>query len=349
MSVPLVHRDRCLVLGWLFACAFLVLCMVFVGGYTRLSGSGLSIVEWAPIHGVVPPLNEVEWQEEFDAYRATPQYQKINAGMSLDEFKVIFWPEFWHRILGRVVGLVFLLPLVVFTLRRSISRPFAKRMLGITALVGVQGFIGWVMVASGLKDHPFVSHFKLALHLSVAFAIFALILWAIGDVCSEPRSNPSPAKQKISISKHYDYWLIALIAQIVLGALVAGLHAGLVYNTWPDMNGEFLPASMLSLDLNQVLHDPAVVQFLHRTLAILVVAGFVFWWYLHRNYVKTLGLFWLCLVAVGVMGVQFALGVLTLLHMVPLPLALAHQMVALLLWAVAIVIRYQLVKAPTGA
>lgn len=354
-NMQLITKNHHAITLWLCLCLALVAGMVLVGGYTRLSGSGLSITEWNPIHGTIPPLNIDEWQEEFDAYRASPQYEKINKGMTLDEFKTIFWPEYWHRVLGRIIGIVFLFPLLFFAATRSISKSFFSRLTGIFALGGLQGLMGWVMVASGLVDNPYVSHIKLAMHLSLAFLIFALILWAILDVIknSSPRRgeagrgalnaqseqisplpNPPPAGEGIFVC-----WFTLLCMQIILGALLAGLHGGLVYNTWPDMNGQFLPDG--ALDTGQYhIENIGLIQFLHRKVAILLAVGFLLWWFYNKNYVKNKGLGKECIGVTLVLFAQFALGVLTLLHHVPLPLALMHQMTALLLFAVSVVLLY---------
>lgn len=323
-----IHRDQRAIILWLGICALLVAAMVFVGGYTRLSGSGLSITEWKPIHGVIPPLSVEQWQEEFAAYQASPQYQKINIGMELSEFKTIFWPEFFHRLLGRSIGIVFLFPLLFFALRKSISKAFGWRLTAIFALGGLQGLIGWLMVASGLVDNPHVSHIRLALHLSVAFAIYGLILWAMLDAASDSlREQGFPPLSYLA-------WIDLLCLQIILGALVAGLHAGLIYNSWPTMNGQWLPAE-LSSELAWY-ENPVLIQFFHRTAALLVAFGFILWWYVQQNYVRNNGLEALCTAIVIVIIAQFTLGVLTLLHMVPLPLALAHQMMALVLFTLAV-------------
>lgn len=325
-----IYRDRTAIVVWLCLCALLVASMVFVGGYTRLSGSGLSITEWKPIHGVIPPLNMEEWQEEFAAYQASPQYQKINKGMSLEAFKTIFWPEFFHRLLGRAIGMVFLFPLLVFAIRKSISKSFGLRLTAIFALGGLQGVIGWFMVASGLVDNPHVSHLRLALHLSVAFAIYGLLVWAIKDAmrCPEDKHGHVPLG--------YLAWIDLLCAQIILGAMVAGLHAGLVYNTWPTMNGQWFPGDLLS-ELAWY-ENPVLVQFIHRNVALMVAFSFILWWFSARFYVKNKSLCGLCAAVTSVIAIQFILGVLTLLHMVPLSLALAHQMMALVLFTLAVLL-----------
>ncbi len=312
--------------------------MVFVGGYTRLSGSGLSITEWKPIHGVIPPLSMAEWEEEFTAYRASPQYLKINKGMSLDEFKTIFWPEFWHRILGRIIGAVFIVPLLFFAIRRSISKRFGLRLTGIFALGGLQGFIGWFMVASGLIDNPHVSHLRLALHLSLAFLIFALILWALLDIHNKSPKAPHTTKHSL-----YKGWFVLLCTQIIIGAFVAGQHAGLIYNTWPTMNGQWLPSELWS---GETWHENlALIQFIHRKIAIFLAVSFIFWWFLYSAYVKNNHLGKAVLGIGFTLFLQFALGVATLLWQVPLWLALAHQMTALLLFAFAVNLLHKLSRS----
>ena len=347
MTTPLITRDRRAIIIWLSLCALLVAAMVCIGGYTRLSGSGLSITSWKPIHGVLPPLNIVQWSEEFGAYQQSPQFQKVNSGMTLAEFKEIFWPEFFHRLLGRLVGAVFFLPLIVFAVRRSITQRFGWRLAGIFALGGLQGLIGWLMVASGLVDDPHVSPLRLALHLSVAFTIFGTLLWAIFDVQKAAPSLtlppvgerehciPSPASRgrvREGAALFYAFFTL-LCLQIILGAFMAGLHAGLVYNTWPTMNGQWLPDGLT--------HDHlTLVQFFHRTVAVLVAFSFVFWWYYNRNYVKNNRLYKICAVVAITLTAQFILGILTLINAVPLNLALTHQMTALLLFGASIVLGY---------
>jgi cytochrome c oxidase assembly protein subunit 15 len=355
----LIRRDRKAIIVWLAVCVLLVAAMVLIGGYTRLSGSGLSITEWKPLHGAVPPLTDGQWQDEFAGYQASPQYQKINKGMTLDEFKTIFWPEFIHRLLGRLIGGVLLLPLIIFALRRSISRRLGWRMAGIFVLGGVQGVIGWLMVKSGLVDDPNVSQIRLALHLSLALLILALLLWTLLDILTTPSPlegegrgggiasidsiaktppHPNPPPQG---GREYCVWVAALCAQILLGALMAGLHAGLIYNTWPDMNGQFLPVHDVFFGESWYANR-ALVQFLHRTLAGFVALGFVFWWYLHRRYVKQAGMGAVCACIAAIIAVQFTLGVLTLLHQAPLDLALAHQMTALLLFTASVYMLHRL-------
>ncbi|MDX1975183.1 MAG: COX15/CtaA family protein [Rickettsiales bacterium] len=335
MSTYLMHRDFVAVKTWLLVCLALVVCMVAVGGYTRLSGSGLSITQWKLVHGAIPPMDEQEWQEEFSAYQATPQYKKVNQGMSLDAFKTIYWPEYAHRLLGRLIGIVFLLPLVFFWLRKSITPRFAGRLALIFALGGLQGLVGWIMVASGLVDRPYVHPVKLALHLGLAFALFSFLVWAFLDI-----SRNGPLIAITSKTRHwFRLWSIVLFVQILVGALVAGSHAGLIYNSWPDMGGAWIPADIV--DSSVVL-----VQFIHRKLALFVVISYGFWWCLHRQYVKNNHLGKWCAGLTLLIGTQFILGVWTLLGgatgVVPLHLAWTHQMIALGLLAVSVMLLHRL-------
>lgn len=337
----MIHRDRRAIILWLSFCLLLIAFMVLIGGYTRLSGSGLSITEWKPIHGAIPPLNESQWQEEFAAYQASPQYRKVNLSMTLQEFKTIFWPEFIHRLLARAIGMVFFLPLVAFTLRGSLSRRFVLRLTGIFTLGGLQGVAGWLMVASGLVDDPHVSHLRLAIHLSLALLIFALIEWALLDIAveRERRNVERDLRAMYHVSRTtYLLWFTFLCLQIILGALVAGLHAGLLYNTWPDMNGQLAPNELF---LDGFIENRALIQFLHRTGAMIVALGFLIWWYLYRLYVKKANLGKVCAALSAVIAVQFTLGVATLLHQVPLNLALAHQVTALMLFGIAVLLLHK--------
>lgn len=348
--MTLIHRDHRAVAMWLALCLLMVGMMVLVGGYTRLSGSGLSITVWKPIHGVIPPLSDSDWQEEFAAYRESPQYRKVNRGMGLEEFKGIFWPEFLHRLLGRFIGIVFFLPLMVFALRRSFSRGMGWRLFGILALGGLQGLAGWLMVKSGLVDNPHVSHLRLAIHLSLAFAIFALILWSLLDISDrwqvtgdrkKKENNQNPATCHLPPVTFwplatYSLWFALLCLQIIFGALVAGLHGGLVYNTWPDMNGRWLPDELFSG--GPWYENIVMIQFFHRKLAIVLVLGFLLWWWGIVRYAQNNALGRLCIGVATIITVQFTLGVVTLLNLVPLSLALAHQMTALVLFGAAVII-----------
>lgn len=311
---------------WLTACIVLVVAMVFIGGVTRLTESGLSIVEWKLLSGILPPISQDAWEVEFSAYKTSPEYQLVNKGFGLSDFKRIFWLEYIHRVLGRVIGLALLLPFVYFAARKALPKPLVKRMAFACVLVAAQGAVGWVMVASGLVDEPRVDSLKLALHLSLALALLALLLWTRWQVTG---NRPSLSlKHGCSIR----LLLVLVAAQIVLGALVAGLDAGYSYNTFPLMDGHLVPSGLHLMQpwwLNHV-ENVMTVQFQHRAGAWAVLALGLFVASYHwksglaeqRTYLRALG--WvLCL--------QFCLGVATLLSGVHIALASAHQLAAVLL------------------
>src|ERR1700744_5517333 len=259
---------------WLFSVAALIAIMVLVGGATRLTESGLSITEWKPVTGALPPLNQEQWSQAFEGYKAIPQYRQLNAGMTLGEFKSIFWWEWSHRLLGRGIGMVYLLPFLWFLWRGGLSGEGKRGLWGIFALGGLQGVVGWWMVASGLSERVEVSQYRLATHLVLALLIFASIVWTLRRV-KEPAPANAPPRLKITA--------IALLAltfvQLYLGALVAGLRAGKIYNTWPDIDGGFIPsAARLFFDApwwRNLFENTLTVQFEHRmvayTLFVLVV------------------------------------------------------------------------------
>ena len=322
---------------WLLACAVLIAAMVVVGGVTRLTHSGLSIAEWQPLVGTVPPLSEGDWQALFEKYRATPEYRLVNQGMSLDEFKGIFWWEYVHRLLGRVIGIAFLAPLLWFWWSGRIDRRLGWKLGGIFALGALQGAVGWYMVASGLVDEPRVSHLRLAAHLGLAFLILGAMLWVAFTLLLFPgrvaggRAAPG------------DSPLAAIIAalvflQVLAGALVAGIRAGKAYNTFPLMNGHLVPPETLSLDpwwLN-FFNNMATVQLDHRLLAWLLLAGVTWLWLRVRRSDAGPRARRSASLLLGLVVVQFALGVATLLLVVPVPLAAAHQGVATLVFAAAL-------------
>lgn len=261
-----LRRSRAMIRYWLYCVCLLILIMVVVGGATRLTESGLSITEWKPIHGVIPPLSEAEWQEELEKYRQIPEYQLINKGMSLSEFKFIFWWEWGHRLLGRVIGLAFFIPMVAFWAAGRIEPWLKPRLVIGLALGGLQGFVGWWMVASGLVDRVDVSQYRLATHLTLAFAIFAYLFWLARRLA--PQAAPSPEAQKALLPVGWLFFGV-LFLQLFLGGLVAGLNAGFTYNTWPMMDGVLIPSGLLSMSpvwLN-FFENILTVQFQHRMLA----------------------------------------------------------------------------------
>lgn len=331
------------VAAWLLVCCALVFTMVVVGGVTRLTHSGLSIVEWQPIVGTFPPLNEAEWHEVFTKYQETPEYQKVNSGMSLEEFKGIFWMEYFHRLLGRVIGAVFLLPLLYFWAARKIGRLLAWKLAGIFLLGGLQGAMGWYMVASGLVDDPRVSQYRLTAHLGLAFAIYAAMFRVALDLLDpQPPSGSDAVRARL---RRYAIALTALIFVMVLsGGFVAGIRAGFAYNTFPLMNGHLIPPEIFMNDpwyLN-FFNNMATVQFDHRLIAwLLAILVPWFWWKTRRaplpSRIRTASNFFL-----AALTIQIVLGITTLLLVVPVALAATHQAGALLLFSAALWVNHEL-------
>ena len=320
---------------WLIAVAALIAAMVLVGGATRLTESGLSIVEWKPVTGSLPPLTETEWTRAFEAYKTIPQYRQMNAGMSLDEFKTIFWWEWSHRLLGRVIGAAYLLPFLWFLWRGVLSGELKRRLWGIFALGALQGAVGWWMVASGLSERVEVSQYRLATHLVLALLIFAGIVWTLRRL-GEAAPSTTPSRLKIGAVV-----LLALtFVQLYLGALVAGLRAGKIYNTWPDIDGGFIPsAARLFFDApwwRNLFENTLTVQFEHRmvayTLFVLAVLHAIDAVRSRADRAVIGGALWL----LGVVTLQATLGILTLINQVPMDLALTHQAVAIVVLMLAV-------------
>lgn len=322
---------------WLWSVNIFILLIVAVGGITRLTRSGLSITEWKPVSGIVPPLSQVHWKEEFQKYKATPEYQKVNKGMSLDDFKFIYFWEFIHRLIARLIGLVFFVPLVWLWIREKLSPEMKKHGLFVLFLGGLQGLMGWLMVKSGLVDNPHVSHYRLALHLGLAFFIFNYILWLIMSLGSH-RYSISVSKGNIKARYRSRFlWLMALVSlQILYGAFVAGLKAGYMYNTYPLMEGQIIPAGMFSVSASFLLNlveNPITVQFIHRNLGIVVlVYALLLWRRLRRDNPSPVLMAPVNLV-VFLIFLQVVLGILTLIYHVPVFLGVSHQVVALLILA----------------
>ncbi len=322
---------------WLYAVAALVFLMVAVGGATRLTDSGLSITEWQPILGAIPPLSDADWQEVFDKYRQIPEYRLVNKGMSLDAFKAIFWWEWAHRFLGRFIGIAFSVPLAWFWMRGELSGRLGRTLLGVLALGGLQGFVGWYMVQSGLVDRVDVSHYRLALHLSLAVLIFGALLMIALRLA--PQADGSDGRAIPSAQRTFAMVLLGLVLlQVVLGAFVAGLKAGLAYNTWPLMDGRVIPPAILALEpwyLNP-LENIATVQFNHRMLAYaLLIAALWHGVALARANIDARVKISAWVLLAAILG-QAALGIWTLLSVVALPLGIAHQAGAVVVFGVAV-------------
>ncbi|TVV76847.1 COX15/CtaA family protein [Sphingomonas solaris] len=323
---------------WLLVVALMVFMMVVVGGITRLTESGLSMTRWEPIAGTVPPLNEAQWQAEFDGYKATPEYRKINRGMSLGEFKGIFFWEYLHRLIGRTIGMVFALPLLWFWWRRAIPAGYGRRLLPLLALGGLQGAIGWWMVTSGLVDRPDVSHLRLATHLMAALFIYAGLIWTALDLFALARDSTARPARLPGIG----ILALALLAvQIMLGAFTAGLDAGYAYSSWPLMGDTLFPAggwNAAASALANLVSNPIVVQFVHRWFAWVAAAGVLLLAYRARQAGAT-GAAHAISTAVAL---QIALGIATLLSGVAIPIAVAHQATAALLLAGVIAASHRL-------
>ena len=317
--------------------------MVVLGGVTRLTHSGLSIAEWQPLVGTIPPLTDRDWQKLYEKYRETPEYKQVNKGMTLDGFRGIFWLEYFHRLLGRLIGVVFFVPLLWFWRRRMIDRNLGLRLAGIFLLGALQGALGWFMVASGLIDEPRVSHYRLTAHLSLAFVIYAATLWIALDLLWPRQTIPAVASG--ARARRLAGWITAVVCMMVVtGGFVAGIRAGKAYNTFPLMNGAIIPPEIFMLDpwyLN-FFNNMATVQFDHRLFAwVLAVLVPIFWWNVVRGSVegRVRALAHALLIAVVL---QITLGISTLLLAVPVALGATHQGGALLVFSIAIALNHTL-------
>jgi cytochrome c oxidase assembly protein subunit 15 len=329
----MTSRQQRAIRIWLYTVAALIFAMVMIGGATRLTESGLSIVEWKPVTGALPPMSEAAWQVEFEKYKTIPQYQQVNRGMSLSEFKEIFWWEWGHRLMGRLIGAAFLLPFLFFLAKGWIGQGLRGRLWFIFALGALQGAIGWWMVASGLTERVNVSQYRLAVHLTLALVLFAAVLWtALKLEDREPVEVPSRIRNgAIGL-------LVLVMVQTYLGALVAGLRAGLTYNTWPLIDGRFIPdaASLFAASpaWRNLFENTLTVQFNHRMVAYALLVCAV----LHAidavsaaRRVAPLAV----ALAIGI-ALQAIVGIMTLLHAVPISLGLAHQGGAVIVLALAV-------------
>ncbi len=319
---------------WLFAVAALVALMVLIGGATRLTDSGLSITEWKPVTGAIPPLSEAAWAAEFDKYKTIPEYRLVNRGMDLAAFKTIYWWEWGHRFLGRLIGLAFAVPFLVFLVTGHLRRRDIPLMAGLFVLGGLQGAVGWWMVASGLVNRVDVSQYRLAVHLTLACAIFAALLWAGATFRRGAGSRPGlPPGVRTGAA----LVLGLIFVQIFLGGLVAGLDAGMAYNTWPLMDGRLVPdgLAVMKPGWRNLFENALTVQFVHRMIAYAIAIAAAILVLAARRHGWTGAGRWLVWLAVAIAG-QMALGVVTLVAQVPMALALAHQAGALGLLAVAV-------------
>jgi cytochrome c oxidase assembly protein subunit 15 len=312
-------KENRSVIIWLLSGCVLIFIMVIIGGITRLTHSGLSMVNWNLIMGTIPPLNEVEWQETFELYKTSPEYLKINSHFTLDDFKSIFFWEYLHRMMGRLLGIVFLIPFFYFLIKKKLSRKLTIQSCALLIMGASQGVIGWWMVKSGLVDRPDVSHFRLAVHLITAFLTCSYALWIALSLILPLERNGNK-----SIFYHLVALIVLVVIQIIYGAFVAGLKAGRIYNTWPKMGEQWIPES--------VFLDPgAESQFIHRTLALIIVA-FTFYIWKKGKKIELSKLQNQALnILPAIVSLQTILGILTLIMIVPISLALTHQIVAFFL------------------
>ncbi|MEM9706376.1 MAG: COX15/CtaA family protein [Pseudomonadota bacterium] len=322
--------------NWLFAVAGLVALMVLVGGATRLTDSGLSITEWKPVTGAVPPLSLASWEAEFEKYKIIPEYALVNQGMSLGEFKVIYWWEWGHRFLGRIIGLAFAGPLLLFAIRGWLTPKHGVLFGALLALGGAQGALGWWMVSSGLVDRVDVSQYRLAAHLGLAVFLLGALLWSALWLRGAFTGIDGTVRRPVAIGAVV--LLVGVYGQIILGAFVAGLRAGASYNTWPLMGGRFFPEFYFegAPRLSALFESVAAVQFNHRLGAYVLTAAVV-WFYVAAR--STPLAHW-GRAAIVVTGFQVALGIATVVSAAHVPLALAHQATAILLYATAVVAAY---------
>lgn len=329
---------------WLLLCAIAIFSMIVLGGVTRLTRSGLSIVEWRPITGIIPPLTDSAWIEEFEKYQSYPEYQKINNHMTLGDFKFIFYFEYAHRLLGRFIGLFFLIPFLYFYFRHRIPKPLALQLLGIFALGSLQGLLGWYMVKSGLVNEPRVSQYRLTAHLGMAVIIYAYILWLAFRLLFHKQGYYKPA----STYRYAQAFTLLIFIMILSGGLVAGTRAGLIYNTFPLMNGSIIPQGLFVLQplwLN-FFENLTNIQFNHRVLAYLIaITGLVLSLLVLGKHTQTEIKRATCLL-LFMLSVQIPLGILTLLYQVPVVLGVAHQACAILLFSAALFTTYQLKHSP---
>jgi len=309
------------VLGyWLLFCALVVYIMVVVGGITRLTQSGLSMVEWAPIMGIIPPIGEDQWMDVFDKYKQSPEYLKINAGMSLEAFKSIFYWEYGHRVLGRVIGMIYFIPLMFFLIRGMVPKEWYNRLFGLFVLGGLQGLMGWYMVKSGLVDVPHVSQYRLTAHLGLALIIFASMLWFAMDFL---RGESQAGHSSSAYLKATAAVVAVVFIMMLSGGFVAGTKAGYIINTFPTMNGEWLPSGWLSIQpaWRNLFENPVMIQFVHRSMAVVVVASVIasFIIGMKQRFKATASLVLL------IMLLQVMLGISALVMKVPVALGVAHQ------------------------
>jgi len=342
------ERSARAVAWWLLAIAVMIYIMIVIGGLTRLTESGLSIVEWRPFTGIIPPLTETDWQALFEQYKQYPEFQKVNPDMTLAGFQAIFWLEYVHRLWGRLIGVAFLVPFVWFLLRGRIDRALAPRLAIIFVLGGLQGALGWYMVQSGLVDRPDVSQYRLAAHLAFALALYGYLMWLVFGLLARPRVPAGRVPGWLGPAAGAAFALVCLT--IVAGAFVAGLDAGLIYNEFPLMGGGLAPPDLFAMEpaWKNFFENPSAVQFMHRVLAVLTAAAVVLLWLGTRLGGVAPRLRASASVLMAAAALQVLLGISTLLLFVPLYLASLHQATAVLVFTAAIWLLHEIRMAAPG-
>lgn len=344
MSQTLGEQPRIFIRRWFWTGAGLITLMVIVGGITRLTGSGLSMTDWNLIMGAIPPLSEAAWQEAFNQYKQFPEYQQLNTGMSLGAFKAIFFWEYLHRLLGRITGIVFIIPFLWFLIRGYFTTKLLKRATILFGLGAAQGAMGWIMVKSGLVDVPYVSHYRLALHLLLAVILVSFCVWYALDLYKSKINQPLPAKTTLS------QWSLAIAVifflQLIWGAFTAGLDAGLIYNTFPLMNSSWLPQNAWALQpaLLNLVENPGTVQWTHRILGTLLAVLVIVLWVKTRKAGAGDSLINKAHILLFLIVLQYVLGIFTLLFHVPVSLGVAHQTGAVFFWIGWIFYHHELKK-----
>ncbi|MXZ80432.1 MAG: heme A synthase [Gammaproteobacteria bacterium] len=336
VSNPRGH-DGIRIAAWLCVCSLTVFSLILLGGAVRLTGSGLSMVDWRPFTGLLPPLSNAEWLEAFERYRQFPEFRKVNYGMDLAGFKFIFLMEYAHRVLARLAGMVFLIPFLCFLLMRKIDAALIPRLWGLFVLGAVQGVIGWYMVKSGLVDNPAVSQYRLTLHLLVAVVIYAYMIRLITGLLSPVRPVSAPGR----VDRFGTVSIVFVLVMIASGGMMAGTHAGFIFNTFPTMGGEWIPGQLLALEpvwLN-LSENPVAIQFVHRVLALAVAVIVIL--YSHAVYRRNRGIDRLMsLLMIVMLASQLTLGIAALVNVVPTALGVAHQAGAMLLLTSVLIARY---------
>jgi len=328
-----MNKPNISIIIWLISGCFLIFIMVIIGGLTRLTGSGLSMVDWNLFMGVIPPLNEIEWIKTFDDYKKYPEYQLVNYNITLSEFKNIFYWEYIHRILGRLIGLVFIIPYIYFLLKRKFNTKLIIQTTILLIMGSMQGFFGWWMVKSGLVDRPDVSHYRLAVHLITAFLTFSYTLWIVLNLTYNEKKEGNYMLYQLA-----KILFVVILIQIIYGAFVAGLNASKIYNTWPKMNDKWIAESVYAISplWKNFTEGIAGVQFVHRILPVFIIAivSYMYYkWKRIKNY-KEEEISFIMLFAI--ICIQIIIGIFTLIYAAPITLAITHQICAFLMLGVSV-------------